>query len=247
MTFAVEMGLDLRDGAFGRPSTKTVPWHLALEREITPEDMALLQGPADPCNSRAPLAKIRAPHHMMAQYLAAGKSRIEISALLGYTPARIATLERDPAFMELVAHYTEVKILADADISKQIQHVALAASQELMDRLEEDPTAFSNKELLELRNSSLDRSGYGPSSTQNVNVNNTTKIIEALVSQTIVEQASRIIPKASLLPTIEAEYVEATSCEGTAERGANDRGSLASGTETPGPGPGGDSLSEESP
>lgn len=248
MTFAYELGLDIRDGAYGRTSAKTVPWHLEILREISPEDLSLLSSPADPCNSAAPLAKIRAPHHLMAQYIAQGKSRVEISALLGYTPSRIATLEKDPAFMELIAHYTEIAIMAEADVSAQIKHVALAASQELMDRLEEDPSAFTNKELLDLRNSSLDRFGFGPSSTQNINVNNTAKLIESLVAQAQNETLGKIIPKPIALaqPIIEAEYVETTPCDGAQESGDDAGGPLAQGTETSGQGSGGHPLSEES-
>lgn len=231
---SLQLGLDVRDGAIARRSSKVAPWQVEIVRDIRPEDLSLLASPADHQNSVAPLAKIREPHHMLAQFVAAGKPRVEISALTGYSPARIATLERDPAFMELVAHYNETNIMASADIEAQIKHVGMSASQILMERMEVDPDQFSNKELMDLRNSSLDRVGHGPSSNHNHNVNirDTAKIIEALVSQSSNEAASRVISKTDQLHQIEASYVETTPSQGLEIGGDDAEGPVAEGPET---------------
>jgi len=192
--------LDIRASAEARRSTRSDPWSLRIVRSGSAEDLSRIFLAPKPEDPKAPLARIRDAHHMLARLMAEDKPVVEISAITGYAPARIRTLQDDPAMRELVAHYSEVKVFAEADIKAQVQHVALAAKDVLLERLETEPDSFSNKDLTTLLQAGLDRIGHGPSSSHNVNLNDPSKVIErlgALMSQ----EKGRIIPRDSIEAT----------------------------------------------
>jgi hypothetical protein len=205
------MPLDIKDSVVARSSARKQPWQVAVDREIGDEDLVLLSGsfyaPADP---KAPLANIRDPHHTLARLVALDKPAVEISAITGYSPARINTLRADPAFKELVAHYAEIEGSAKADISEQIKAAALSSLSILQERLDEDPDSFSNKELREIANAGLDRIGFGPQSKIDVRVNDTAKIIEQM-AQLMKQEGGVILSQTEF---IEAEYVETSQGNG---------------------------------
>lgn len=202
--------LDIRDLAIARRSARKEPWQIVNVRPLTRDDLALLQSHLPtPCDPKAPLARISAPHHTLARFVAEGKSVVEISAITGYTTNRIRTLQEDPAFRELVAHYEEQVVFAEADIQGQIQHVALMAKQLLMERLESEPDAFTHKDLMALMTAGLDRVGHGPSSKVNMTVNNTAEIIAKLHEATQQNQRSRVLSREE----IDAECKEVPSHE----------------------------------
>jgi hypothetical protein len=199
---AVTASLDIRNAALARRAAKADPWQLVAARPIGKEDLLLLHAVTRSApNPKAPLAKIRDPHHMMAKMLAKGKSRVEISAVLGYNTSSIIVLERDPSFRELVAHYTSEEVFAEADISAQIKHVALTAMSIIQERLEAEPETFSNKELRELGAAGLDRIGHGPSSSVKVSNNDPSSAIQALKDLLAGEGRGRVLPKAEIEAT----------------------------------------------
>lgn len=198
--------LDITALAIARRSTDQRTWTIVQVRAMTREDLALvLTTPLGEADPKAPLARISAPHHFMAKLLAQGKEPVEVSRITGYTPARINTLLNDPCFSELIAHYEAEVVAAEADIQAQIQHIALTAGQLLQERLEDNPEAFSTKDLQSLFNSGLDRIGHGPGSKVQVNVNDPAKIIDTLKESLSQASSGRVISKAEV---IDAEFAE---------------------------------------
>jgi len=215
---AVNLPLDIRESALARRSSRQEPWQAMYHREITPDDLIQFHSSNLPTNSRAPLAKIRDPHHYLAQMVADGKKTVEISAVTGYSPSRIDTLRSDPAFMELVAHYEEQNVFAQPDIVAQIRHVTLTAGAILMERLEQNPDEFTIKELQALRDAGLDRIGHGSSTKVNVSVNDPSHVIQQLKEMQAVEKRGRIISREAIEAEFtEVEIVEATPSAGTVE------------------------------
>lgn len=220
---SVSLPLDIRQAAVARRSSRQEPWQVHFAREIGPEDLGLLhngimQAPQDP---KAPLASLREPHHMLARLLAEGKPVVEVSAITGYSTSRIRTLQGDPAFRELMAHYEEAVVFAEADVQAQIKHVALTAGAILQERLEVDPDSFSNKDLKELFQTGLDRIGHGPTTKHQHTITDPTHIIEAL-KQAQAQEGGRIIAKGAItaeFTEVTVEHEDAAPCSGTEEGG----------------------------
>lgn len=241
---AASLSLDLRQTALARRSARAEPWQVAFDREIGPDDLLLLHSvmrlAPDP---KAALAKIKDAHHTLAQLLASGKSPVEVSAITGYSPSRIYTLQADPAFKELLVHYTDQHVASVADIQGQVRHLALAAKQVLMDRLEDEPEAFSNKDLKDILTAGLDRTGHGPTSNHNININDPSRVIDKLKDALAEEGRGRVLPRA----IIDAQFEEATDVTAEASPGTTtghtyDAGAIHREAEAEGESGGGDSL-----
>lgn len=138
-------------------------------RELVPEDIAKL-GQGDGIDVPS-VKRIKDSHHAVARLIADGLREIEIALITGYTPARITQLKRDPAFQELIAFYRANVDLARQDLHDRLASLSFDAAQELGRRLEEDPDNFSLKELMSVIAMTADRTGFGPKTTTNINVN----------------------------------------------------------------------------
>jgi hypothetical protein len=145
---------------------------------------------------------------MLARLIAQGKSAVEVGAITGYTPARVRTLQTDPAFQELLSHYELQEVSANADITAQIRHLALSAASTLQERLEVEPEGFSNKELREIATAGFDRIGHGPSSKLDLNLNDPQHVIQGLKEALALESVGRVLSKSDpeILPTIDADF-----------------------------------------
>jgi hypothetical protein len=121
-----------------------------------------------------PIAVLRLGHHQLAQLLAAGVDARECSFITGRAIASIRSLQCDPAFKELLAYYAEMQSVKDYDHRAMLATLGGTALQILRDRLEEAPERFSNNELRQLIESTMDRSaaptkgGVMPSNGQGV-------------------------------------------------------------------------------
>lgn len=133
---------------------------VAVVGEVTESDLALLA--SERGIKPSPVTKLRDRHHALARALASGFSDTEASAITGYTPSRISILKSDPSFKKLVHDYQSVADAAFADFTERANQVALTALNELQDRLEDQPEDFSHDELLEVIETTADRSGHGP-------------------------------------------------------------------------------------
>lgn len=118
-----------------------------------------------------PLKSLTERHHTLARLLATGTEPLAAATVVGYTPARVSVLKSDPAFKELVEFYKDQVDAEYVDMHAQIAGMSQDALVEIRNRMEDDPEAFSTSQLLELFKAGADRSGHGPSTTQNNNVN----------------------------------------------------------------------------
>lgn len=125
-----------------------------------------------PRKSKAPsLVRLSQRHHKLARMLAEGISARDAGTACGYVPSRVSILQDDPSFKELVSFYREQVDSAYRDLHERLSAISADATDVLADRLETDPEQFDNTELMKLVALGADRTGYGPSSTQNTNVN----------------------------------------------------------------------------
>lgn len=115
------------------------------------------------------IKRIRPTHHRAARLLATGLDETKVALLCNYTPARISILKSDPAFQELLTAYSGEVDDTWADTVQVMADLSMDALQELQIRLEETPEMFNIVQLQDLVKLTADRSGNGPTSTQNVN------------------------------------------------------------------------------
>jgi len=122
------------------------PLRIEVVRALTAEDIESgFLTPAPPPT----LQSIKSSHHSLAKLLAAGRTAIEASRITGYSPQYISRLRNDPAFAELLLHYSEVEELASSDFLGTMREVGLDMLNELRERIEKDPGALSVGQLHE--------------------------------------------------------------------------------------------------
>lgn len=125
------------------------PLLVEVVRGLTPEDLPAIQAPP-PAEARAQnLVQLRQTHHQLAQLLARGVADQDASLITGYSASYISILKTDPAFAELLSHYSAERELIFADTVEQLRVLGLSFKEELQDRLEKDPAGFSTREILE--------------------------------------------------------------------------------------------------
>lgn len=105
---------------------------------------------------------LRDSHHMVAKMLALGFRPMEVSEVTGYRPAWISTLQNDQAMQSLIAHYRQEGQSSFNVLLERIRLLSKEAVSELLQRFIDEPDKFSNKDLLTIANSALDRCGFSP-------------------------------------------------------------------------------------
>lgn len=156
--------METLDNLFGR-SAPAAGEVLVLEEGDLPR---LTEGrPAE----RQPLVRLRHKHHALARALASGLSETEAGIVAGYTVNVVSTLLTDPAFSELVRFYQSENSKAFNAMHEALANVSMAAIEEIQRRLDEEPEKISLNTLREIAQTGADRTGHGPTSTQQVNVN----------------------------------------------------------------------------
>lgn len=177
----------------------------ALELEvlgsISPEDLMDRETEGQLVTSQTPtLARLRGIHHEIARLLATGLSPAEVSAVTGYSPSRISTLQADPSFKELLTFYSQKESEVFVDVRKRMATLGLDASAELSDRLVEKPESFTNTQLIELTKATLDRAGYNPvAKSLNANVSVSAEELAQL-------RASLPTPQVEVREVMDASY-----------------------------------------
>jgi hypothetical protein len=138
-------------------------------RQLVEADLALLA--TERGVTSTPIKRLRDSHHALARALAVGCTPAQAQVITGYSNSRISVLQADPAFQELVSHYRGMETDVHADMVERMKTLGLDALGELQERLEEDPSKFSEGLLLDVVKTLADRTGAGPSTKQtNVNV-----------------------------------------------------------------------------
>lgn len=149
------------------------PIEITDVRVLSRMDLSVLAEPR-PANS---IKVLRDTHHRVARAVAAGLRADEIATTTGYSLQRINTLNTDPAFKELVAHYrgiitAEFAVTADPVID-YLRTNALKAAAMLSDKLDAASEAeefLPTRDLLGIAELGFDRTGYGKVN-KNVNIN----------------------------------------------------------------------------
>lgn len=154
-------------------SMKTI--EAELVRPLSEEDLAMLtdeRGTQKP-KTLSSLSMLSERHRNLARLLAMGKPNWECAIITGYTESRISILKSDPAMQNLIKHYSEEKDIVYVQAQEKIAQVASTALDVLQDRLEdpEHVAKMSDGQLLQIAEFATDRSGLGPSSKSEVQVN----------------------------------------------------------------------------
>jgi len=155
-------------------------------RQIEPSDLPLLQQELRERNwqSQRPdhvVSSLRTGHQQLAQLLASGVNDLDASMITGRSVGSIRTLRVDPAFKELLAYYAEQQNGHKFDAYARLVTLGGTAMEVLQERLEETPDKFTNNELRQIVESTMDRSaapakgdprqGAGQQSGLSVNIN----------------------------------------------------------------------------
>lgn len=162
------MDLELADfRTRGRAAKVLAP---IVVRDLRPEDFALLsveRGIEPP-----PIQKLRARHHTLARLIAQGTSVPDCSAITGYSGSRISILLGDPTFTELVSYYAGLVEEKYLDTHARLGELTTDAAELLRERMEDPETAkaITVGQLTEIIKLGADRTGFGPTTTQNTNV-----------------------------------------------------------------------------
>jgi hypothetical protein len=155
-------------------------------REILPSDLPLLAQELREHNwqQAAPeraLSTLRTGHQQLAQLLASGVNDLDASMITGRSVSSIRTLRVDPAFKELLAYYAEQQEQFKFDAYARLVTLGGTAMDVLQERLEDAPDRFTNNELRQIVESTMDRSaapakgdprqGQGQQAGLNVQIN----------------------------------------------------------------------------
>lgn len=145
-------------GAYRRPAEQ---FSATICRELTHADLVIRQ--STPIGSKPkPLKNLRATHHRLAQLLATAHSPAECAVLTSYSIQTIYTLQVDPAFKELITHYSTKRDQVFMDLQGRMAGFATDAIDIAHERLLDNPESFNNKELTEIIKVSNDRGGNNP-------------------------------------------------------------------------------------
>lgn len=146
-------------------------------------------------NGTPHLLKLRTPHHELARLLALGYRDFEVAQMTGYSQVRISVLKRDPMFQELVDVYMTRRDSVVVDMTQRLQGLAVQAVEILQERLDENADALSVKELHSVAELSLDRVGYGKSSTVNLNAGVSPKTLDQIKEAVRAGARGRVVER----------------------------------------------------
>ena len=141
-------------------------------RDLQEDDVKSTVTPAQPpVEGRS--RRIRERHHTLALAVAegAGKTDKQIALEHGYSPATLYRLRNDQVFMELVDHFRAGMDAAQADAFQRMTDLCADAIDEIDQRLDEKPGDFTTNQLMKLVELTADRTGFGPQTKSELNVN----------------------------------------------------------------------------
>ena len=161
------LDLDIDLDLVGKRGRRAVDVEFRVVRELRAADFAIQ---ATAPGVLQPLKRLTSRHHSLARLIASGTAPGEAAIVVGLEGSWVSTLQRDPAFIELVEHYrTEVEGKFEETVER-LAGFSRDVLEELQGRLIAEPEKFTNNELKGLLTETLDRTGLGPSSTQKVDV-----------------------------------------------------------------------------
>lgn len=138
-------------------------------RPLGEADLAMLAH--EKGSTTPPLKRLRDRHHALARLLAAGKKPGEAAAICAYDTSRVSILQNDPAFQELVKLYRQDIERTYATVHEQLAGLSLDVVAVIRERVEDDPDKIPMGTLVDIAKMAADRTGNGPKSVSEVNVN----------------------------------------------------------------------------
>lgn len=161
--------IDLSGVTIGRGKQPSqLRWEVVRDVEL--EDMLTLA--TSRSSSPQLLKQIRQSHHTLARLLAQGMKHVEIASITGYSTSRISILQDDPAFEELVVYYRSMEEAgfksARADMHSRLAELGFDSIEALHERVAEKGDTMPLEQLITIVKLTADRTGHGPTSTQNV-------------------------------------------------------------------------------
>lgn len=173
MCYGIQMTLGLDIALVGR---KEMPVMWADPRPLSISDLDELgkeRGAQKP-QALSAVKRLSERHRNLARVLAAGKPDWEAAIITGYTPSRISILKGDPAMRHLISHYQEDRELAYQSVYEKAAGLSADILDELSERVNDPQTEedrLSAPQLIAAFQALADRSGNGPTSTVESNVN----------------------------------------------------------------------------
>lgn len=160
----------------GRPSKP-----LAVEevRELVPADLAMFE--ATQGTTPDPIKRISERHHMVARLLAAGTKPGEVSIITGLSLSRISILQNSPAMKDLIAIYRNEVEAEFAPVFENLAGMSQDAIGLIREKIEDEPESFSVKQLIDVAEMALDRTGHPrvKDVNQTVNIDLSTRLESA--------------------------------------------------------------------
>lgn len=172
------------------------PLTVEMLRPLTSDDMAQVFEERALRPQR--LQRITSRHHALARYIAGGYTRENAAILAGYSVATVnSVLMNDPTFLELVEFYKSDEVATLRSLQEKMLGIGLEAAELLQQRMEEQPDKITVGQLLEIHRTMADRTGHGPKTVSETNVNisigerlnaakNRLKLIEGKVNESFV-------------------------------------------------------------
>ena len=108
-------------------------------------------------------------HHRFAQLVALGHTGVEISETLGMTQASVSRLKASPGVNELVLEYGSKLLEYDSSFQLRLQVFRDMTLEEVEKQIGEGK--LKGKDLAQVLFQMMDRTGYGPKKTEDVNLN----------------------------------------------------------------------------
>lgn len=132
-----------------RGSRNREPLVVEAVRPLGPADLPALIDPPS-LASKPKVHALRHSHHQIAKMIVLGKPDVEIALITGYDPAYISNLKKGQDFQELIAYYRTDREVAFTEVMDRMKQMGLDTIDEIQRRFAEDPTAFTNSQLMEL-------------------------------------------------------------------------------------------------
>ena len=180
MDLDIETLIDQAVAALPRGRRGNVSTPPTLLRPIAEDDLPMILASPAPPPAEQPIKRLRHTHHLAARCMAEGRSLVETSHITGYTPARLGQLKNDPTFQELMQHYKDLTDGQWLNVHERLAALGIAITEEIQQRLDENPESFTVEELRRWAETALDRGGFGPSKTQNLNVKSQTATLHLI-------------------------------------------------------------------
>ncbi len=119
-------------------------------RPLTESDLPEILNPP-PVGSKPGLIKrLQHHHHTIAQMLARGATKAEVSLVTGFSPAYLSILDDDPSIKELVAAYRGHDEELRVDAMQRLADLGLSAVEAIQRKLDDEPEKFTVGQLTEL-------------------------------------------------------------------------------------------------